>query len=119
MPRRDSKPELALRSELHRRGLRYRVHLRGLPGTPDIAFTRAKLAVFVDGCFWHGCPIHYVAPKNNGAWWEAKMVENSERDDRVDESLKDMGWLPIHIWEHDDPVEAADAIQRIWRRRPA
>ena len=85
MPRSGTKPEIALRRELHRRGLRFRVNLRGVPGSPDIAFTRARLAVFVDGCFWHGCPDHYVAPKNNSQWWADKLAENRRRDMKVDE----------------------------------
>ena len=69
MPRRDTGPEVGLRRELHKRGLRFRVHVRSLPGRPDIVFTRARLAVFVDGCFWHGCSEHGTLPKNNREWW--------------------------------------------------
>src|SRR5881392_3525526 len=68
-----TQPELALRRELHRRGLRFRVNVRGLTGRPDIAFTRARIAVFIDGCFWHGCPDHAVAPKANADWWRTKL----------------------------------------------
>mgnify|MGYP002827191706 CR=1 FL=1 len=100
MPRRDSKAELRLRRELHRLGLRYRVHLRGLPGTPDIAFTRARIAVFVDGCFWHGCPECYTRPKSNQEYWDKKRRANRDRDDRVNEKLRDMDWTPMRIWEH-------------------
>src|SRR3954451_16345183 len=70
MPRERTGPEMLLRRELHRRGMRFRVNYRALPGRPDIAFTRARLAVFVDGCFWHLCPLHAVPPKNNGQWWQ-------------------------------------------------
>src|SRR5215203_6032033 len=76
MPRRDTGPELALRRELHRRGLRFRKDYKRIPGRPDIAFTRARLAVFVDGCFWHRCPLHATQPKNNASWWSAKLDAN-------------------------------------------
>ncbi len=120
MPRENSEPEVRLRRELHSRGLRFRVNLRGLPGTPDIAFTRAKIAVFVDGCFWHRCPRHGVLPKANRDWWREKLDRNVERDKRKDGELEDLGWLSIHVWEHDDPSTVADAIEQAWRvQRPA
>ncbi len=120
MPRKNSGPEIRLRRELHSRGLRFRVNLRGLPGTPDIAFTRAKIAVFVDGCFWHRCPRHGVLPKANRDWWREKLDRNVERDKRKDGELEDLGWLSIHVWEHDDPSTVADAIEQAWRvQRPA
>lgn len=118
MPRGDTKPELALRRELHRRGMRYRVGYRRLPGTPDIAFTRAKIAVFVDGCFWHACPIHGTLPKNNREWWRAKLARNTERDRKKDEELIELGWLPLHYWEHDDIDDIADEIEWVWRQTP-
>ena len=117
MPRTDTQPELALRRELHRRGLRFRVNHRGLPGRPDIALTRAQLAVFVDGCFWHACPDHGVLPKSNRRWWEAKLRRNVVRDREKDLALKDLGWLVVHVWEHDDPVASADSIEALWRAR--
>lgn len=117
MPRRDTQIEVALRKELHRLGLRYRLHLRVLPGTPDIALTRARLAVFVDGCFWHRCPEHGTSPKNNSAWWDAKLDANVERDRRKDMQLSDLGWAVVHVWEHEDPTEAAEKIYSIWRER--
>lgn len=121
MPRKDTGVELELRRELHRRGLRFRVNYRVLPGTPDVALTRARIAVFVDGCFWHCCPEHGTAPKNNASWWAAKLAGNVARDLRKDRELKKMGWLPVHIWEHDDPASAAVEIHRLWmeRIRPA
>ena len=120
MPRENSEPEVRLRRELHSRGLRFRVNLRGLPGTPDIAFTRAKIAVFVDGCFWHRCPRHGVLPKANRDWWREKLDRNVERDKRKDGELEDLGWLSIHVWEHDDPSTVADAIEQAWRvQRPS
>lgn len=117
MPRESSKPEIALRRELHRRGLRFRLHLRGLPGTPDIAFTRAKVAVFVDGCFWHSCPEHQIIPKNNREWWTAKFAANAERDRRKDEELRQIGWFPLHVWEHAPVLEMADRVEAVWRQR--
>lgn len=117
MPRVDTGVEVALRRELHRLGLRYRVHVRALPGTPDIALTKARVAVFVDGCFWHRCPQHGTSPKNNSAWWAAKLDGNVVRDRRKDMQLQDLGWTPIHVWEHEDPAVAAGEIYRIWRER--
>lgn len=117
MPRRDTKPEVAFRHELHRRGLRFRVGVKGLPGTPDIVFTRAKVAIFMDGCFWHGCAEHYTAPKNNAEWWATKLAANRSRDRRVDDELIVLGWLPVHIWEHESVEAAADAIEALWRER--
>ena len=112
-----SDAELRLRRELHRSGLRYQVDFRGLPGTPDIAFTRAKIAVFVDGCFWHQCPEHGTMPKANGDWWREKLDRNVERDRRVDGDLEKLGWIPIHVWEHEDPDLAADQVEQLWRER--
>lgn len=117
MPTESTGPEMELRRRLHRRGLRYRVNRRDLPGTPDISFSRAKLAVFVDGCFWHGCPEHGTVPKANREWWRRKLEANRERDARKDSALRDRGWMPIHIWEHENPDEAAERIVELWRRR--
>jgi DNA mismatch endonuclease (patch repair protein) len=115
MPRERSKPEMVIRRELHRRGLRFRVNLRTLPGRPDIAFTRARLAVFVDGCFWHVCPQHATWPKNNAEWWRAKLHRNVERDREKDAQLNALGWRVLHVWEHEDPVAVADDVERLWR----
>lgn len=117
MPRRSTGPELALRRELHRRGLRFRVNYAALPGRPDLAFTRVRLAVFVDGCFWHRCPEHGTLPKNNRDWWAAKLDRTVERDREKDGALRDLGWSPLHVWEHEDPVTVADMIEREWRSR--
>jgi DNA mismatch endonuclease, patch repair protein len=119
MPTRDTRTEVALRRELHRRGLRFRVQARNLPGRPDIVFTRARIAVFVDGCFWHCCPVHGTSPKNNRDWWAAKLGENVARDRRKDDDLYELGWLPVHVWEHDDPASSADTIRMLWRDRTA
>jgi len=108
----DTKPEIRLRSALHRRGHRFRKDfpLRG-PGLrtrADIAFTRRRIAVFVDGCFWHCCPIHQTTPKSNQAYWIPKLEANVARDRRVDAALPTMGWRVVRIWEHED-VDAAIA----------
>ncbi len=111
-------PEVRLRQELHRRGLRYIVERRPLKEIrtrADIVFTRAKVAVFVDGCFWHGCPIHGSAPASNAAWWQAKIQGNRERDVRGTAALDQGGWTVIRIWEHEDPVMAADRIEALVR----
>lgn len=121
--RRDTEPELALRRELHRRGLRFRVD-HPLPGMPrrraDVVLTRAKIAVFVDGCFWHGCPEHATHPVSNEVWWAAKLTRNMERDRETNTRLEAAGWLVIRIWEHESPASAADAVQSAWtERRPS
>lgn len=112
--RSETKPEVRLRSHLHARGLRFRkdhpIRVGSLRARPDIVFTRARVAVFVDGCFWHGCPEHHVAPKSNQDYWNPKLRANQERDRRVDIALTDAGWMVLHVWEHEDPLEAAIRI---------
>jgi DNA mismatch endonuclease (patch repair protein) len=115
MPRAGSKPELAVRRDLHRRGLRFRVNYAALPGRPDIAFTRVRLAVFIDGCFWHLCSEHGSIPKNNAEWWRAKLERNVERDREKDDLLAARGWEVLHIWTHVPPTVAADMIEQRWR----
>ncbi len=115
MPRRDTHPEVALRKALHARGLRFRKDYRPLPGRPDLAFTRARLAVFVDGCFWHSCPEHATRPKNNAGWWAAKLDANVARDRRQDQQLVDAGWTVVRVWEHEQVSAAADRIEAMWR----
>ena len=117
MPTKDSKPELRLRKAIYGLGFRYRLHRKDLPGKPDIAFGPAKVAVFVDGCFWHNCPEHGTIPKNNREWWLEKFQRNQERDMLKDEQLKEMGWLPIHVWEHEDPDTAARNIKKLVKER--
>ena len=113
-PRRDTAPEVALRRELHRRGMRFRVDWP-LPGLPrrraDIAFTRRRIAVFVDGCFWHACQDHKTAPASNADWWAAKLQKNVSRDRNTDEHLRRLGWTVIRFWEHEDPVSAAQSVE--------
>jgi len=114
LARRDTAPELALRRALHRRGLRYRVHRRPLPDLArqaDIVFTRAKVAVFVDGCFWHGCPEHGRRQHHTNGWyWPKKIEANKNRDRDTDARLVAVGWVPLRVWEHEDPQEAADRV---------
>lgn len=92
--------ELKLRKELWKKGRRYRLHLK-LPGSPDLAFTSEKVAVFVDGCFWHGCPLHYSQPKTNETFWNNKLQRNLNRDREADASLLSEGWRVVRIWEHE------------------
>lgn len=118
MPRRDTKPELAVRRALHRRGLRYRTSFRPLPDLrcqADIVFTRAKVACFIDSCYWHGCPDHLRLPKTNATWWAQKLTWTRERDERNNHLLARAGWTVIRIWEHEDSVEAANRIETILR----
>jgi DNA mismatch endonuclease (patch repair protein) len=115
MPRSSTGPEVLIRRELHRRGLRFRINQRRLPGRPDIVFTAARIAVFVDGCFWHCCPDHSILPKNNRDWWRGKLSRNVERDREKDTQLEQMGWTVVHVWEHEPPSGAADAIEQLWR----
>lgn len=117
--RRDTSPELALRGELHRRGLRYRVdyliRLEGLRARPDIVFVRARVAVYVDGCFWHRCPVHGTEPKANAAYWKPKLDENVDRDRRATAALRAEGWTVVRVWEHTEVAATADAIQALLR----
>src|SRR6478736_5875938 len=118
--RRDTLPELAIRSELHRRGLRFRVDRPPVPGLrsrADIVFGPARVAVYIDGCFWHSCPEHGTKPKANADWWEQKLRRNQERDAETDRALREHGWEVVRIWEHEDPVEAAAGVEVTVRER--
>lgn len=120
LARRDTAPELALRRVLHAMGLRFRLQVH-LPGNRrrriDITFTRAKVAVFVDGCFWHGCPEHGTRPMANREWWDWKIARNQARDRDTDRLLEEAGWISLRVWEHEDPIEAAERIAAVVRRR--
>lgn len=120
--KKDTGPERALRSHLHRMGLRYRLHARPEPGigcTADLVMRPVRVAVFVDGCFWHGCPVHGVRPRTNRGYWDAKIARNVERDRRNDEALQAAGWTVVRVWEHVKPEEAAERISQLVRERRA
>jgi len=117
---RDTAPEVALRSAIHRLGLRYRVAARPIPGirrTADLVFPRRRIAVFVDGCFWHGCPVHFVMPKTNEGYWRPKVARNVERDRSTDAALHAAGWEVIRIWEHESVDEAAKFVEAVVKNR--
>ena len=118
--RRDTPGELRIRCLLHGRGLRYSVDARALAGSrrrADLVFRRDRIAVFVDGCFWHGCPHHKTQPKQNAAWWRAKLAGNVRRDRDTDLQLRAAGWLVIRVWTHEDAEQAASRIYRAVLRR--
>lgn len=121
---RDTDPELALRSVLHRAGLRFRVNVPLLSNArfkADIVFGPARVVVFVDGCFWHGCPLHPRTAKRNVDYWKTKVERNKARDAATDAQLKTLGWLVIRVWEHENPVIAAETVRAavLSRRGPA
>lgn len=108
-------PEVALRRELWSRGLRYRTNLAVVGVRADIVFRSARVAVFVDGCFWHGCPDHYSKPKANSAFWENKLISNVERDSRQTAKLEGVGWRVLRFWEHEvrnNVMEVAADVRR-------
>lgn len=112
----DTAPEVRVRRELWSRGLRYRVGLRTLGGRPDIVFPRERIAVFIDGCFWHGCPVHYVRPRSQERFWTDKLRANFDRDRRQTIALLDSGWRVLRFWEHEveeDCRVVCDAIAAV------
>lgn len=112
---RDTGPELRLRRELHALGVRYRVNVKveeDLRTTADLALKGVKLAVFVDGCFWHGCPEHGGAPKTNAEYWNRKIARNVERDKETDAALRARGWTVMRFWEHQDLEDAAERVRQ-------
>lgn len=118
--RRDTKPEISLRQELHRRGLRFRVDkpvLRDRRRRADIVFGPARVVVLVHGCFWHGCPEHVTWPAHNAEFWREKIETNRRRDADTADKLAEAGWYLIRVWEHEDVVVAADRIEAEVRRR--
>jgi DNA mismatch endonuclease (patch repair protein) len=119
---RDTAPELALRRAVHGLGLRYRVNaapLRGVRRTADLVFTRARVAVFLDGCFWHGCPEHHTVAATNAGFWAEKVETNRRRDRDTDARLAEAGWAVLRVWEHEDPVEAAARVREVVTGRRA
>ncbi|MER7520976.1 very short patch repair endonuclease [Streptomyces sp. NPDC126499] len=120
--RRNTDVEMALRRCLHAAGLRYRVHRRPLKGVrreADIVFGPAKVAVFVDGCFWHGCPEHATWPKRNSEFWREKIEKNQARDANTDARLIEAGWIPVRVWEHESAAEAALRVAAVVEERRA
>ena len=112
---RDTKPELAVRRLLHADGFRYRVNFRldpSLRRTADIVFTRCRVAVFIDGCFWHGCPLHGTSPKANSGYWGPKLARNVERDLETTAFLTASGWTVLRFWEHENPADVAALVER-------
>ncbi|MGW7298709.1 very short patch repair endonuclease [Streptomyces sp. NPDC054829] len=119
---RDTVPEVAVRRLLHGAGLRYRVNVP-VPGMPrrtiDVVFPRARIAVFMDGCFWHGCPEHATQPKSNAEWWRQKLDRNMARDVETTERLVEAGWEVLRFWEHEAPADVAVRIAAAVERRKA
>lgn len=117
---RDTSAEAALRRELYARGIRYRIQVPVLTKSrrvADVAFSGLRVAVFVDGCFWHGCPLHATWPKANAAFWRAKIMANRQRDRDTNERLRAEGWRVVRVWAHEEPKVAAGRIARILERR--
>ncbi len=110
---RDTTPETLLRRELWRAGLRYRVQARTPVGRPDVVFVGARVAVFVDGCQWHGCPDHYVRPRTREAFWSAKLAENVARDRRQTLALEALGWRVVRVWEHEVHATPSAMVTRV------
>ncbi len=118
---RDTGPEIRLRRELHRRGLRYRVNVRpvdSLRRTADIVFRSARVAIFVDGCFWHGCSEHRGIPKTNRQFWSRKIARTRERDRETTRLLEEEGWQVVRVWEHEEPLTVAEKLKALVRSRP-
>ena len=117
--RRDTKPEVALRSALHKRGLRFRNDVSIVTEERnvrvDVALTRHRVAVFLDGCFWHCCPDHGTRPRSNPAYWRAKLDRNLQRDASSNELLRAAGWRVVRVWELQDPEKAAELIDQLVR----
>jgi len=114
--RRDTAPERALRSALHQLGLRFRVDLspeKGSRGRADIVFPRARLVIYVDGCYWHGCPQHATWPKANAEWWRSKIEANRARDADTDRQLRAAGWTVIRVWEHEGAAAAPHILELV------
>lgn len=117
---RDTKPEQLIRRIVHANGLRYRVAAKPLPDlrrTADLVFRPAKVAVFIDGCYWHGCPEHYVPPKTNSGYWSDKVTRNMARDRDTNQRLTEAGWLVLRFWEHQDSDASALSIVSAVRER--
>lgn len=115
---RDTAPEMRVRRLLHARGLRYLVDaapVQGVRRRADLVFRGPRVAVFVDGCFWHGCPKHGMNPRTNTAFWSAKLARNRERDAETDDLLRAAGWVVLRFWEHEYPAVVADRVEDVVR----
>lgn len=118
---RDTAPELAVRRRLHAEGLRFRVSRRPVPSlnrTADIVFTKQRVAVFIDGCYWHACPEHRTVAQANASYWSEKLARNVARDIDTNAQLMDAGWTVLRFWEHEDPEAVAAAIAAAVRTQP-
>lgn len=118
--RRDTKAELVVRRMLHARGHRYRVDhqpIASIRRTGDIVFTRARVAILIDGCFWHGCPDHFVIPRTRTDWWLDKIEANQRRDEETTRLWTEGGWTVLRFWEHEDPADVVEHIERSLRSR--
>lgn len=109
---RDTKPEMRLRKACFASGLRYRLSVP-LPGKPDFVFPSSRVAVFVDGCFWHGCPKHYRQPRDRAEFWATKIDTNRRRDAEVTQQLTELGWIVVRVWEHDVKGDVAACVSRV------
>jgi DNA mismatch endonuclease (patch repair protein) len=109
----DTTPERVLRSALWAAGFRYRVHHETPVGRPDVVFPTEKVAVFIDGCFWHGCPLHYVRPRSREEFWSAKLTENLRRDRQQTMELEELGWRVLRIWEHEVFEQPAAIVELV------
>ncbi|GAA3670117.1 very short patch repair endonuclease [Nocardioides ginsengisoli] len=119
---RDTRPEMAVRRLLHAMGLRYRVDARPLPDLnrrADIVFSKAKVAVFIDGCYWHGCPEHGTTARTNADYWGPKIQRNRDRDADTSQRLSEAGWTVARFWEHEPPGAVADAVSALVRESAA
>ncbi|AEU38019.1 very short patch repair endonuclease [Granulicella mallensis] len=117
---RDTKPEIAVRSAVHALGMRYRVSARPLPDlrrTADLVFRNARVAVFVDGCFWHGCPVHHAPPKTNAGYWATKVQGNRRRDRDTTRRLRKENWTVLRFWAHEAPLSVATQIATVVRKK--
>jgi DNA mismatch endonuclease, patch repair protein len=117
---RDTRPEMALRKAVHRLGLRYIVAARPIKSirrTADLVFTRQRVVVFLDGCFWHGCPVHFRMPHTHSEYWGAKIHGNQVRDRELDQQLREAGWTVIRVWAHENPLDAAARVREVVNSR--
>lgn len=121
-PQRDTEAERLLGRALVAFGLNYQVNLSPVAGSrsrADFVFAESRIAVFMNGCFWHGCPDHGTWPKNNAEWWRLKLEANRKRDAKADNTIRDAGWIVLRFWEHDDPIEAARVVAGVVDQRSA